>query len=127
MKNFVLKFGRSMLDAIVFLIIIGLIIFTLFCIVYGKSPYGIIILISGLVTITAVCFLLYLLIDIDDNTKSIKELLENYLDELSSITPKSNKKENSAKKIKSSTDDQMVTCQKNEKELKVTGKLLYKP
>lgn len=81
MKKFITEFGRGLIDLFAVIVLIGIVIMSLGAFVGSPNPLnGIVFLVVGMVIFILTFYLLYLLIDIKDNTSSINDLLKEYLE-----------------------------------------------
>lgn len=128
MKKFVTEFGRGLIDLFAVIVLIGIVVMSLDAFHSSNPASGITILVVGMIVFILTFYLLYLLIDIKDNTSSINNLLTEYLKgEASEVihldeNKVSTRRNNSSKKIKYPSENHTVTCQKCGQEFNVIGK-----
>ena len=78
MKDFITEFGRGLIDLIAIIVLFGIIIFAMSTLINNGFWACITILLVGLIAFVLSFYLLYLLIDIKDNTRDISNLLKNH-------------------------------------------------
>lgn len=78
MKDFITEFGRSLIDLFAVIILIGIVVLSIGALWNEGLTASITILLGGLIVFILSFYLLYLLIDIKDNTRDINNILKNH-------------------------------------------------